>query len=91
MKTNPSNRGHFLCALSLCLLLQASFASAEDNSNLQAQSHRNMQEVDLIIKGDHIVTMDANGSVYTDAAVAVDDRLPLAARVRGNFCQFVET
>ena len=78
MKTNPSNRGHFLCALSLCLLLQASFASAEDNSNLQAQSHRNMQEVDLIIKGDHIVTMDANGSVYTDAAVAVDQGLIVA-------------
>jgi len=34
--------------------------------------------IDLIIRGDHIVSMDASGSVYENGAVAVDDGLILA-------------
>ncbi len=34
--------------------------------------------IDLIILGDHIVTMDAAGTVYENAAVAIDDGLILA-------------
>ena len=58
--------------LSLVLSLQPAETVAQENSGLQAQSHRSKQAVDLIIKGDHIVSMDADGSVYKDAAVAVD-------------------
>ena len=63
---------------SLGLTLQAGETSAQEISGLQAQSHQTKQEVDLIIKGDHIVSMDADGSVYKDAAVAVDDGIILA-------------
>ncbi|MGB5292458.1 MAG: amidohydrolase [Lysobacterales bacterium] len=78
MKTNLSIHGVFVYLLSLCLLWPAGVSAAQDASNLQAQSHRNKQNVDLIIKGDHIVTMDANGSVYNDAAIAVDKGLIIA-------------
>ena len=36
------------------------------------------QEIDLIIAGDYVVSMDANGSVYSDAAIAVDEGLIIA-------------
>jgi 5-methylthioadenosine/S-adenosylhomocysteine deaminase len=78
MKTSLSTQGFFVYLLCLCLLLQTGFASAQDASNLQAQSHRNKQNVDLIIKGDHIVSMDTDGTVYTDAAIAVDKGLIIA-------------
>ena len=78
MKTNLSTRGFFVYLFGLCLLLPAGLASAQDASNLQAQSHRSKQDVDLIIRGDHIVTMDTDGNLYTDAAVAVDEGLIIA-------------
>ena len=78
MKTNLSTHGVFVYLLSLCLLLPAGMAAATDASNLQAQSHRNKQNVDLIIKGDHIVSMDAKGTIYKDAAIAVDDGVIVA-------------
>ena len=36
------------------------------------------QQVDLIIAGDHIVSMDKNGTVYKDAAIAVTDGVIVA-------------
>lgn len=78
MKTNLSTHGFFACLLSLSLLLPAGLASAQDTSDLQAQSHRNKQNVDLIIQGDHVVTMDTDGTVYTDAAIAVDEGIIIA-------------
>ena len=35
-------------------------------------------QVDLIIMGDYVVSMDDSGSVYEDGAVAIDDGLILA-------------
>jgi 5-methylthioadenosine/S-adenosylhomocysteine deaminase len=78
MKTNLSAQGVFLFMLSLCLLLPTSAALAQESSALQAQNTQSRQVVDLIIKGDHIVSMDANGTVYKDAAVAVDQGLIIA-------------
>ena len=80
---------HGLCVslLSLGLLLPTYVVFAQDSSNLKTQTIQAQQdkekaagpvEVDLIIKGDHIVTMDANGSVYKDAAVAVNQGLIIA-------------
>ena len=61
-----------LCVLS-GLLLSACSPPAEHNS-----SDDTRQEIDLIIEGDYVVSMDANGSVYPDAAVAVDEGLIIA-------------
>ena len=78
MKTNLSCRTALIALFGLLQILHAGWAPAQETSNLQAQSHRSKQTVDLIIKGDHIVTMDTAGSVYTDAAVVVDDGLIIA-------------
>ena len=78
MKTNLSAHGFSVLILSLCILLQAELASAQETLAPQAQSQRARQNIDLIIKGDHIVSMDARGAVYKDAAVAVDKGLIIA-------------
>ncbi|MGB5486680.1 MAG: amidohydrolase [Lysobacterales bacterium] len=78
MKTNLSAHFLFVFLFSLCLLLPTGVTSAQELSSLQAQSHRSMQQVDLIIRGDHIVTMDADGTVYKDAAVAIDQGIIVA-------------
>ena len=78
MKTNLSCRTVLIVLFGLFQGLHAGWASAQETSSLQAQSHRSKQTVDLIIKGDHVVTMDAAGSLYTDAAVVVDEGLIIA-------------
>ena len=69
MKTNLSVHGCLIVIFSFCLLPLTDVASAQEAGHHQ---------VDLIIKGDHIVTMDADGTVYRDAAVAVDEGLIVA-------------
>ena len=78
MKTNLSCCTALIVLFGLSQILHTGWASAQEGSNLQAQSHRSKQTVDLIIKGDHVITMDTAGSVYTDAAVVVDDGLIIA-------------
>ena len=77
MKTNLSVNGFFVLLTGLCFLLQTGTISAQESSDPQ-QSPPSRQQVDLIIKGDHIVSMDSSGSVYKDAAVAVDEGLIVA-------------
>ena len=73
MKTNYFAQGVFaLLLIPACLFLQACSAAT------QSQDMDSRQQVDLIIKGDHIVSMDVEGSVYTDAAIAVDEGLIVA-------------
>ena len=69
MKTNLSIHSLLIVIFSLCLLLLTGVTSAQEGG---------LRQVDLIIKGDHIVTMDADGTVYKDAAVAVDEGLIIA-------------
>ena len=78
MKSSLSAHSLFVFLLGLCLLLSTVVTSAQEVSGLQAQSHRSKQEVDLIIRGDHIVTMDSHGSVYKNAAMAVDEGIIIA-------------
>ena len=61
-----------LCVLT-GLFLSACSPPAEHNS-----SDDTRQEIDLIVEGDYVVSMDANDSVYSDAAVAVDKGLIVA-------------
>ena len=87
MKNKLSVNGLCVSLLSLGLLLPGSAVLAKESSNLEAQTPPvkqdkvragGQEEVDLIIKGDHIVTMDSNGAVYKDAAVAVNQGLIIA-------------
>ncbi|HEY5776049.1 MAG TPA: amidohydrolase [Xanthomonadales bacterium] len=75
MKTSPSLHGALVLLTSLCLLLQTGKTSAQEPP---AQGAPSRQQVDLIIKGDHVISMDAAGSVYQDAAVVVDQGLIVA-------------
>jgi len=63
-------------ALPLCILgslcLHACSPAEQDRGG------DSKQEIDLIIAGDYVVSMDANGSVYSDAAIAVDEGLIVA-------------
>ncbi len=78
MKKNPSAQSVSASLFCLCLLLQTVTASALERAETQTQNTPSRQAVDLLIKGDHIVSMDADGTVYKDAAVAVDQGLIIA-------------
>ena len=78
MKTNLSVNGFFVLLTGLCFLLQTGTIPAQESSDAQQQSPPSRQQVDLIIKGDHIVSMDTSGSIYKDAAVAVNEGLIVA-------------
>jgi 5-methylthioadenosine/S-adenosylhomocysteine deaminase len=78
MKTNCSTS----CALALsiifsCLFLQVTAATAQETVT-QDQGSKPRQHIDLIIKGDYVVTMDNGGVVLEDGAVAVNDGLIVA-------------
>ena len=65
------------CLLSLFLLLTLSGCQpdqATDPASVEAAA----DQIDLIVKGAHIVTMDAAGTVMEDGAVAVDEGIILA-------------
>ena len=71
------SKNYAFCAYALLilfssLLLPACSTSAKDPAT------ESRQQVDLIIAGDHIVSMDKNGTVYKDAAIAVTDGVIVA-------------
>lgn len=65
-----------LTLISLLLALVA--CSQETTSNTQSTTEAPADQIDLIILGDYVISMDASASVYQDGAVAVDDGLILA-------------
>ena len=76
MKPGKSTRGAFApLILFSCLFLQACSSTSQIPEDTQNQSR---QQVDLIIEGDYIVSMEADGAVYEDAAIAVDNGLIIA-------------
>jgi 5-methylthioadenosine/S-adenosylhomocysteine deaminase len=62
--------------LPLCIL-SGLFLSACSPAELD-RGDNSRQEIDLIIAGDYVISMDADGSVYSDAAIAVDEGLIVA-------------
>ncbi len=57
------------------LCLHSPDAPAQESTD---QKHPARQAVDLVIKGDHIISMDTAGSVYANAAVVVDQGVIVA-------------
>jgi 5-methylthioadenosine/S-adenosylhomocysteine deaminase len=79
MKINHPLYGVFGLSIIICsLFLQACSEAAQDPVTKQNQSTETRQAVDLIIEGDYLVSMDADGTVYKNAAVAVDDGVIIA-------------
>ncbi len=79
MKPRISGHGVFSQLIFfICLFLLASSATARDTVKTQIPGNQSRQQIDLIIQGDHIISMDANGSVYQDAAIAVDNGIIIA-------------
>ena len=73
MTINRPNRGaNALLYFFSSLFLLACSPVPQDESATQNQVDDSRQKIDLIIQGDYVVSMDADGSVYKDAAVAVD-------------------
>ncbi len=75
MTTSTSGAVILTCLASLWLGLPGAYAQAQETA-VPAQPAR--QAADLIIRGDHIISMDAAGSVYTNAAVVVNQGVIVA-------------
>jgi len=58
-----------------CLFLQACTTTAQISESTQNEPR---QQIDLIIEGDYVVSMAADGTVYRDAAIAVDEGIIIA-------------
>jgi len=75
-------RGNIVAPL-FCGLLLFACSPAELEESVSSQ------QIDLIIDGDYVVSMDAGGSIYEDGAVAVDDGVIIAigsaADIHDNF------
>jgi len=65
------------CAYALLILFSSLLLPACSTSAMNSATE-SRQQVDLIIAGDHIVSMDANGTVYKNAAIAVTDGVIVA-------------
>jgi 5-methylthioadenosine/S-adenosylhomocysteine deaminase len=78
MNRKQSEHGALARLLLLTGLLLTLPATAQDSLNQHDPDVQNGQKIDLIIKGDHVITMDADGTVYEDAAIAVDKGLIIA-------------
>ena len=48
------------------------------STTVQNESNESRQLIDLIIEGDYVVSMDVDGAVYENAAIAVDEGLIVA-------------
>ncbi|NCF73707.1 MAG: amidohydrolase family protein [Gammaproteobacteria bacterium] len=59
-------------------LLVVSACSQETAPSSQPAAETRDDQIDLIIMGDYVVSMDDSGSIYEDGAVAIDDGLILA-------------
>jgi len=68
---------HKKSVLISALLIVSACSPASAPSSQPAAETRDDQ-IDLIIMGDYVVSMDESGSVYEDGAVAIDDGLILA-------------
>ena len=60
------------------LFLQSCSPPAQSSGVTQNANSEPRQQVDLIIGGDYVVSMEKDGAVYKDAAIAVDDGLIIA-------------
>jgi len=73
MKANFSANG----VISFLILFSSLFLQS-CSTTTENESSEPRQQIDLIIEGDYVVSMDAAGSVYEDAAIAVDEGLIIA-------------
>ncbi len=77
MTTNHPARGAAALLCICCsLFLFACSQSADDRPSTKSDDSR--ENIDLIIEGDYVVSMDNDGSVYKDAAVAVNEGIIVA-------------
>ena len=60
------------------LLFIVTTLAACSASEAPDQATENNDQIDLIIRGDYVVSMDAAGTVFEDGAVAIDDGMILA-------------
>jgi 5-methylthioadenosine/S-adenosylhomocysteine deaminase len=72
IKNRPIRGAKALLCLFSSLFLLACTPASQDEPATQNQVDDSRRKIDLIIQGDYVVSMDADGSVYQDAAVAVD-------------------
>ena len=65
----------FLCFYSFFLIAALAGCTPSDTPSKAAKS---ADQIDLIVRGDYVVSMDKDGTVYEDGAVAIDENLIIA-------------
>ncbi|MBT8068048.1 MAG: amidohydrolase [Gammaproteobacteria bacterium] len=65
----------FLCFYSFFLIAALAGCTPSDTPSEAAKS---ADQIDLIVRGDYVVSMDKDGTVYEDGAVAIDENLIIA-------------
>jgi 5-methylthioadenosine/S-adenosylhomocysteine deaminase len=60
------------------MILALAACGQDSSTHTAASAEAPVGQIDLIILGDYVVSMDLNSSVYEDGAVAIDDGLILA-------------
>ncbi len=83
MTNRPFQSGSLPPMLSICLLAFVTACSPPESaapaqSTATPATEGNADSIDLIIAGDYVVTMDREGNVIRDGAIAVDDGLIIA-------------
>ena len=81
MRNFTTTHGVFAPVLFLICLLLNSCASTGPTP--PAAKVKPRQQIDLIIEGDYIVSMETDGVVYEDSAIAVDHGIIVAIGPRG--------
>ena len=67
-----------LCALSTLFLHACSPREQNETAQLTTEDDDSRQQIGLIIEGEYVVTMDGDGAVVSNGAVAVDDGVIIA-------------
>lgn len=65
----------FLCFCSFFLFVALGGCTASDAPSAATKDDN---QIDLIVRGDYVVSMDMDGTVYEDGAVAIDENLIIA-------------
>ena len=74
----------------ICLLPAGAIAPAQAAADQTSRNTETRQQVELIIRGDHVVSMDAAGTRFRDGAVAVDKGVIVAVGPAGEILSAYE-
>jgi len=78
MTKSPHTRGVLTTLLIFAYLFLQACSTGAQKASVAQTGNDTRQRVELIIKGDYVVSMDSAGTIYEDGAVAVDEGVIIA-------------